>query len=110
MALTERALRALMRSGVSDGQQKGDGAMTEWARKKLEFLDKLYGKQFQQWYNAGHSGDRWQYCHLFMALRHAIESIREVENNTVYVAMNRYIEEKAEEMDAIRERFNGGAA
>ena len=79
--------------------------MTVWAIMKLNFLEAVYGKKYKQWLSDSYTDDRGVYCNIYGMLIAAINDLRDIEDNTVHVAMNRYIDGELEIMDKIKTAF-----
>ena len=77
--------------------------MTSWAKFKLDYHERMYGENARLWQDA--EGDRGLYHALYGKIAGAINAVRDVENLTVQVALNKFIKCTYEEMEAIHNYY-----
>lgn len=79
----------------------------DWKSLKIAVLEMEYGKKADEWNNLYPpvSDDRRVYINTYHQLIEAVQSLTDNPNNTVCVAMNRYINEEKKTLDEIKEVF-----
>lgn len=70
---------------------------------KKRYLKLLFGKEREEYKNQ--KDDRGLFCNTYDILMEACNAMSNVENNTIWVAFNRYFNEEVEALEEIKERF-----
>lgn len=79
--------------------------VNELVTLKLRVFNGIYG-EYRKAYEGQHD-DRGLYCNMFDILAEALESMRKVNNNTIWVAFNKYFREEQLTMCEIVKHFEG---
>ena len=77
--------------------------MTDWARWKLDYHNRMYGDAARLWEDA--QDDRRVFHAMYFSIAEAIKAVQGINNLTVQLALNRLIKSKYEEMEEIYCRF-----
>lgn len=70
---------------------------------KKRYLKLSFGKEREEYKNQ--TDDRGLFCNTYDILMEACEAMSNVENNTIWVAFNRYFRQEVETLEEIKQRF-----
>ena len=83
----------------TDCIKEREDSMTSWANFKLDYHERMYGENARLWQES--EGDRGLFHSLYVSISEAIKAVQGVENKSVQVALNQFIRNKYDEMEAI---------
>ena len=79
--------------------------VNELVTLKLRVFNSIYG-EYRKAYEGQHD-DRGLYCNMFDIMTEALEAMRKVKNNTIWVAFNHHFREEQKTMCEIVKHFEG---
>ena len=79
--------------------------MKTWKEHKLDCIENLYGKAYEQFKSEDAHDDRRLYVNIYEMMVEAIKSLDDEPNNFVCVAMNNKIKEETNVLESIGRHF-----
>jgi hypothetical protein len=78
---------------------------TNWRDRKIEYLERLYGRWYEKYSGVNTFDDRRLYCNIYRMILEALKTLPEEPINYVCVAMNKAVEEDVNTLQNIVRNF-----